>query len=295
MKAERESRTSGPRDAGRLPTFLIIGAMRSGTTSLTNYLRPHPEVFMPEKKELHFFDVNYDKGLAWYARQFRGAGDRPAVGEATATYLYDEASMRRIAEAMPDVRLVAILRDPVDRAYSHYWLNRARGHENLGFEAATEAEEGRLATADLATRIGKSYLDRGRYLEQLRRATEHFPRESLHVIILEHLRDEPERVYAELCRFLSVDDTVRPDNLGQQLGGFVRFRSLFLFRFNRLLFRQNRSMPRRIARIVRKANVKEESYPAMDPELRQRLLRGFAEHNAELAAWLGRDLSAWQR
>jgi hypothetical protein len=135
----------------RLPNFVIIGAPRSGTTSLAHSLSQHPEVFVTmQVKELHFFDTNFDRGLDWYRQQFSGAdaAAAKAAGEATPTYMYDETAMSRMAETVPDARLIAILRNPVDRAYSHYWMNRSLDREDLLFPVAIETEAERLAGDD---------------------------------------------------------------------------------------------------------------------------------------------------
>src|ERR1051326_983405 len=116
----------------RLPTFLIIGAGRSGTTSLARYLGSHPHVFMARAKEMHFFDSD-SKTREWYRPRFAEARRQTAVGEATPNYLYEPAAIKRMAAIVPEARLIAILRDPVDRAYSHYWQNRSLGKETMTF------------------------------------------------------------------------------------------------------------------------------------------------------------------
>src|SRR5262245_45971784 len=122
----------------RLPTFLIVGAMRSGTTSLARYLGAHPDVFVAPEKEIHFFDRCFDRGVAWYAERFIQAAGAGAIGEATQSYMYDPDAIARMRSVVPSARLLTILRHPTDRAYSHYWLNRAHGLEDRSFEAAID-------------------------------------------------------------------------------------------------------------------------------------------------------------
>jgi hypothetical protein len=264
----------------------VIGAMRSGTSALGSYLRPHPEVFIPAEDEVHFFDSKFERGLDWYKSRFRMASDEVAVGETTATYLYYEPAIERMASIVPDVRLIAILRNPVDRAYSHYWLNRARGLETLPFADAIHAEDGRLAHADWRTHFGKSYVDRGRYLPQLLNVVRRFPRNNVHVLLFDDLRDQPTAAYASICRFLRVDASFIPTHLGQQVFGYREYRSPILHRASRYL-------PVSIRRRVRRVNSVKAQYPAMDSDIRSELLARFAEHNEALAEWLGRDLSCW--
>jgi hypothetical protein len=272
----------------RLPNFLIIGAMRSGTTSLTRYLRSNPQVFMAQPKELHFFDFEYARGADWYRGCFEGAGDVRAVGEATPNYLYLSEAMPRLAALVPDARLVAILRNPVDRAYSHYWHNRSVGREELSFEEALEAEPERIRSDDPHPRAYWSYTDRGRYVHQLRRIEGLHPRESLQVLLFDDLVDAPEETYRSMCRFIGADPDHRPPELGEPVNGFVTFRS-------RTLRSLTQRMPRSARRAVGRLNARSESYPAMTGATRQRLIEGFREDNAALAGWLGRDLSGWDR
>lgn len=288
MSEEAQARVTEPwEDRSGLPNFLIIGAMRSGTTSLTRYLRPHPDVFMAPRKELHHFDFNFDEGLDRYREYFAEAGAERAVGEATPNYLYDRDAIPRIADAIPDVKLIAILRNPVDRAYSHYWHNRAVGRETAPFEEALSAEEVRLAPGDPRTRAHWSYVDRGHYVEQLRRVGEFFPRPALVVLLFDDLRDRPGETYRTMCRFLGVADDFGPPELGASVNSFVSFRS-------RAIRRVARRLPKPARRAVGRLNTKDDpSYPPMEHATRAMLVERFREGNAALAQWLGRDLGAW--
>jgi len=269
-----------------LPNFIIIGAMRSGTTSLARYLGAHPQVFMVAQKEIHFYDVNFERGLSWYTGQFARAGGKRAVGEATAAYMYNEEAIARMAQTVPQARLIVVLRNPVDRAYSHYWLNRARGHEPLDFAAAIAVEPERLANPKLEFGRRGVYLEGSRYLKHLLRVCRYYPRSALHVVIFEDLRDEPRAVFAAVCRFLGVEESFLPPNLGRPINRFVAFRSLGLRNLGRRL-------PRPLRRVVDRLNVREASYPPLDSALRRALREQFAGENAALAGWLSRDLSIW--
>ena len=126
-----------------LPTFIGIGAQRAGTTWAYNCLAEHPQVFMTAKKELHFFYAHYDRGLAWYEEQFAGAGAAKASGEISPDYMYNTDALDNIARDLPDVKLFAILRNPIDRAISAYALRHER-NEGMSFGEAISFSAARM-------------------------------------------------------------------------------------------------------------------------------------------------------
>jgi hypothetical protein len=274
--------------SGRLPDFVIVGAMRSGTTSLAHYLRAHPDVFIPADKELHFFDRHFDRGVEWYRSQFAQAGSRAAAGEATPAYMYLPEAIDRLRRVVPRALLVAILRDPVERAYSHYLHRRERGIETLPFLDALLAEPERLATGDRDAVLNHSYVDRGRYLRQLTQICEFYPRSAVHVLLFEDLVASPREAYGELCRFISIDDGFVPSDLGRVINASVSFRSL---RVRRLVKRSDRLGAKVLARL----NTRPMPAPPMDQASKRFLTDAFADENVRLAEWLGRDLPRWTR
>lgn len=282
MRRERGSSASD--EAGRLPDFVIIGAMRAGSTSLARYVGAHPGVSMPSRKELHFFDWQYDKGLDWYRAQFREAAPGTIAGEATPIYMVYREAMERLAAALPGARLLVVLRDPVARAYSHYWYNRMLGFEPLGFREALEAEKGR--TSGVTDRRTYDYVERGRYLNQLERVCELFPRESLHVVILEDLVAAPGPTYAAVCAFLGIDASYLPANIGEPMNSHAVYRST-------VVAKAARALPEPLRALSRRWNRREARYEPMDAELRRELVLRFRYENDALAAWLGKDLSVW--
>jgi hypothetical protein len=178
-----------------LPDFLIIGTMKGGTTSLYHYLRGHPEVFMSETKELHYFVAakNLSRGLGWYERQFREAGDAVAIGEASPDYTkfpIHEGVPKRIADVLPAVRLVYVIRHPLERIRSHYLHDVAAGRERRPID---EAVPGNL-----------HYLAPSRYALQIEQYLEHFPREQLLVITSEDLRNDRPATMSRVHDFLGV-------------------------------------------------------------------------------------------
>ena len=269
------------------PTFIVAGAMRCGTTSLNAYLREHPQIAMSQPKEVHFFDVHFAKGCDWYRSHFPGAHSAKAIGEATPEYLYAPEAIPRIAATVPEVKILLMLRDPVDRAYSHYWHNRSRGHEQLAFEAALDEEPHRLAKGPEA-RSTFSYVDKGRYREQIERVFDHFPAEQVLIQTFEELVESPELVFGRTCRFLGVADDFRPPSLGRSINAYVEFRSTRIRHVARHL-------PPPLRRLVGKLNEKPAAaYPPMRPETRLRLDAAFGAANDGLTDLIGRDSPAWE-
>ena len=207
-----------------LPDFLVVGTQKGGTTSLFNYLIQHPQVLSPLRKELKFFDSNYFRGLSWYRAHFPLSSKLRAAhaltGEASPYYMYHPTAPERIKAALPSVKLIAILRSPVDRAYSHYQHMVRVKREDLTFEQALEAESDRLAgeaekiAADASypqyRHIQYSYLERGRYAEQLKTLFRLFPRENILILKSEDLYAEPAKVMETSFSFLGL-----PFQMGQ--------------------------------------------------------------------------------
>ncbi len=276
---------------GRLPDFLVIGAPKSGTTSLATWLRAHAEIHIPEEKEIHFFDGRWDRGVEWYRDQFSGATDTEQVGEASPTYLFHPDAPERVARTLPGVRLVALLRHPVDRAWSHYWYERRNDRDDRSFADAVDLE---LTTGPGAI-PRESYLAQGRYADLLERWEARFGRDRLHVELFDDLESAPDRVFADVCRFLGVDASQSPTNVGKVYNANYRLRSPRL-RMAMYRWRLWKRLPFRLGFLIDRLNQAPLDYPRMDPELRRRLVAEFEADNAALAEWLGRPLpEAWGR
>jgi hypothetical protein len=263
--AERWTRvaTAGQRS---LPDFLVIGAQKAGTTSLYHYLTQFGDVRSASTKEVHYFDHHYELGERWYRSRFPvlRVGRAWITGEATPSYLLHPAVPGRVAALVPDVRLVALLRHPVERAYSHFQHSRARGTEPVqDFERALDMEPER--TDDAWTRLERagsrqrdvetfSYVRRSRYMPQLRRWLDVFPASSLLLVTAEELSSAPGEVLDRVRRHLGLPPTS-----------------------------ERIALDRRNAR----------SYEQMPDRLRRRLAHLFAPDVAEVERLLGRP-TGWE-
>lgn len=190
-----------------LPTFLGMGAQRSGTTTLHNLLLQHPDVCLPVGvKEPHFFDRDFDRGLFHYERAYFGGhqGER-AVGEITPTYMFLPEVAGRIAATLGrDLKLVFSLRNPASRAYSQYRMNFSFFWETESFETALALEPRRLA--DPCNLVPYGYLSRGYYARQVRALLKHFSRDNMHFLVFEEdLRGEQQAAADRLFEFLGVE------------------------------------------------------------------------------------------
>jgi hypothetical protein len=274
--------------AGPLPDFLVVGVPKGGTTSLAAWLAAHPGIHMAWQKEVDFFQARWDRGVDWYRANFREARPGQLVGEATPWYLAHPLAPQRMAATVPQARLVALLRNPVDRAYSQYWWQRAHRSEQRSFAQAVEDELREPERVPRGMPVG--YLAAGRYAEQLERLCTAYPREAVLVRLTEDLARDASALVAEVCVHIGADPSVVPANVERAYNAAFEFRSLRLFR----LMQRYRAW-RRLAGRIDGWNRRRISYPPLDAELRARLVAHFRPANAALGEWLGRDLSAWDR
>lgn len=294
-----------------MPTFIVIGAARSGTTALYTYLRQHPKVFMSRNKEPNFFAFegqvlnfqgpgaefvnNSITSLEAYHDLFEDAPEDAAVGEASPLYLYSPQAPARIHLRLPEVRLIAILRNPIEQAYSHYLYARKEVIEPLGdFLAALDAQGERRA-ANWQPLF--QYSEFARYNVQLCRYFEHFARDRIKLFLYEDFDADPLRVTREIFRFIGVDDAFAPDvSYRANPGGIPR--SLLL---QSVIMRPNAAsrfvgalLPqgarRRVRDAISRANTKRDDMPVA---VRERLREELRGDILDLQHLIGRDLSSW--
>jgi hypothetical protein len=256
-------RTASEPEAGALPDFIIIGAEKCRTTILYHHLRLHPYARPPRRKELHYFDLNFARGVDWYRAQFSSPewkdGRRIITGEASPYYLHHPHAARRIMETVPQVRLIALLRDPVDRAYSAYQHRIREGFETLSFEEAIEAEEERLHGETEKMLEDEhyfsldhrrfSYLSRGIYVDRLPEWHGYFGWDQLLVLKSEDVLDHKRKTLQNVSQFLGLP---------------IRHTEAYGF-------------------------LNEGFYPPMKPATRRRLEEYFEPHNTRLYEYLGED------
>jgi len=301
---------------GRLPDFLIIGGMKCGSTTLYDYLAAHPSVFMSPIKEPSYFSdpLVLEKGLEWYRELFAGAAPGQLCGEASTSYsriaeyrigwqpevwIDYTGTPERIAETLPQVKLIYVLRHPVDRAYSHYSFL-------MQFEP--------VMSFDQALKHHRTILESSDYIRQIRRYLDHFPQEQMLFVILDDLQQQPDRELARIQDFLGLERCTLSDTPLQSNPAGHGYASQ---RIERLMFRL-RSVPllRLLGRLAprelrykalgfvakgiidgpvgqRLAQTHRQRLEPMSTETRKSLLHELREPTLELQSFLGRPLPSW--
>lgn len=307
MMPEAQSDASH-RETMTYPNFFVIGAERCGTTSVYNYLKAHPDVFMPEVKEPRYFSENsfthpyYEsrrqsrvKDEQQYLALFESANGESAVGEASPTYLYHPETPSRIQAVAPQARFVAMFRHPVDRAYSHYMLRVGMGTEPLTFEQAVEEERPHL---DSVWDGERHYLRLGFYARGLERWLAVFDRDRFCTYLNEDLNRDARAVVSDMYAFLGVDPAFEPPVEARfQMTGVPRFPLLEPLRRSKPLRRALKAvLPARSAAAVKtKVNRQMLHKPEIAPALRADLVALFRDDVLRLQDLTGHDLSSWLR
>lgn len=295
-----------------MPNFLIIGAVKSGTTSLYYYLKQHPQIYMSPTKEPSFFafeesmppfqglsgrgaSCDYITNIEAYRALFQEASDEIAIGEASPVYLVHPSAPERIRHHIPEVKLIAILRDPVESIYSAYLMQRLYGAESLAdFGQAIRRED---ADIHKPWRLRQQYIDVGFYYTHLKRYFDIFDPSQIRVYLYEDFKTNPMSVLKDIFRFLGVDATFIPDlSLKHNVGGIPKnkvWHAFFLIRpvlrpFIPARLRQH--LATNFSHLQRQGLLKP---PPPDSDVRAELIQIYREDILKLQDLIHRDLSRW--
>jgi hypothetical protein len=201
------------------PNFIVVGAQKAGTSSLFNYICQHSAVAAPMRKEIHYFDLNADRPYSWYKAHFPLRSQGKITGEASPYYLFHPLAPERIAARLPNVKIIIMLRHPIDRAISHYWHAQRHGYENLSPHEAFATEKERLAPAIAAAERGEyalahqhySYAARSCYSAQVAAYLKRFPAANVKLLTMEDLMCDPASLVADTVSFLGLPPATIPD------------------------------------------------------------------------------------
>jgi len=312
----------------RTPNFFIVGAPKAGTTSLYSYLDQHPEVYMSAIKEPHYFsgeirEENFDPqtrramphehrdlrkflsgpmhekrfgGIVteWqdYCRLFSNARNELALGEASVCYLWSSTAANRIAERIPDAKILVILRDPAERAYSQYLHGLSNGAIRWSFHEHIERNLRHRATQFC---VHYPFLEFGLYSEQLRRYQEQFG-QNVWVGLHQDFEDRPLEIYRDICRFLSIGDDFSPSMDRRHLESQVpRLSSVGRLKGSGFWQAAAPRVPLGARSLMRRVFIRRPGTNRMDPADRNYLVDFYRDDICRLADLLGRDLTAWLR
>ncbi|MEM8946034.1 MAG: sulfotransferase domain-containing protein [Planctomycetota bacterium] len=292
--------------SNRLPDFLIVGAMKSGTTTLYEHLDSNPNVFMSTPKEPNYFSIDdiYEKGIHWYASLFASAKPDQVCGEASPSYSRFPRfadTTTRIAQTLPEVKIIYIMRHPVERFYSNYVFDRAYGHSDSIRETLRDRNYV-LATSN--------------YMLQIEKYLEHFSREQMLFLLLDDMHNSSRQVMSQVCDFLGVpnaadarENSIQANPRGQNYitrqcnTSLQRFRQLPGMQLvkrlipgdlrGRIRDRMLNQLPNsRLGKWMSRRHVAQTE--PLTADLRTELLDRLAEPTARLEQFLDRDLSAWR-
>lgn len=287
--------------------FVIIGAAKAGTTSLTQYISQHPDVFFPREKEIPFFlsERNWGQGDAYLEAYYAEKGDQKLVGMGHVHMLPNADAASRLHQYCPESKLIAVLRNPIERSYSAYWHSRRLEWEKSAtFEEALEQESIRAAERSL-NNTDFAYLSDGCYYKHLKTYLEFFPRDQLYVVLTDDLKADTPDTFSKLLTWLGVEprldevDLSRKSNVASQprytwLNKLLHSRGRLKQTFKTVVPKQLRyEIAMRVKKPLIQMNLRKFDYPPMQETTRARLREYFEPHNARLGQFLDRDLSHW--
>ncbi len=272
------------------PDFIVVGAMKAGSSTLSFHLGNHKNIAIPQK-EVHFFnnELNYKRGVDWYLNTLLAVSNDSTllIGEKTPTYSYLDTVPKKIHDAFPDVKLIWVLRNPIKRAYSNYWHAYKSGFDLLSFEEAVKRESERVKES-----IYYGYLERSKYFDQIKRYLEFFSKEQMYFLLFEDLVQNPTEELNKIFNFLGIDED------GFELKDEVR-NPTFIPRWNYPLHlaRKLMSPHNTFFKVLKRVSIigVKPGYPPLSKNLKKDLETYFHPFNLELASFLGRDLSVWNK
>lgn len=283
---------------------MVVGTQKSATTWLFECLAEHPEVLVPELKEVHYFcrpeDCRFsrkEKGLKWYESLFANQNDKKALGELTTDYMYYPYVAQDLYDYNPELKIIFMLRNPVDRAYSAYWMGRRHRMDMQPFEELLESATG--------------YIERGYYYRQVKPYVDLFGKDKVKIYIYEEINQDKEAFISDLFCFLDVDSSFVPASLKQMVGktkpvsgikGFIVYKILSRLINTPVVLPLWRFLRRKTnlheigwgLLTLGKSKSENNSYPDMEPSVRNKLVNIFQEENERLYDLMGKTIPDWE-
>ncbi|MEM4256651.1 MAG: sulfotransferase domain-containing protein [Thermoplasmata archaeon] len=275
--------------------FLCLGTQKAGTTLLYKLLRQHPQIYLPNEKEAHFFDIddNFNKGIEWYKQFFMNSEHYKIIGAITPSYLFFDYVPERIKNTLgTDIKFLIILRNPIDRAYSHYWMSYKRGYEKYPFEKAIIMEHARMRKGYFE-KNHFSYLSRGFYSEQIKRYLSVFPFDNIKIIIFEEFIKNIKPYMKDILVFLGCHDLEFEFNIHDES---VHYGDLSISQYLKAI-KTNRNFifQKEMFNLKKLIKNKRIHYPPLKKATRVFLQELYKHDIHELELLLKRDLSIWYK
>ena len=293
-----------------LPNFMCLGAAKSGTTTLFDVLRQHPDVYIPAFKEPHFFDIpeNYNNGIEWYEKNYFRKADKRIIADFTPSYFFEKEAPKRIFKDIgSEIKFVVLLRNPVDRAYSHYLHSVRDDHENLSFEESLKQENERLdryeKNGDYLSYLRNSYFNQGLYGDMLERYLEYFTLDNfLFINFEEEFLQERKATIQKILEFLSIEveeelqTNLRSNPASKEKSKFLKklmkkrgwWRKVLKFLISPVQVRQI------IKNRIQRANIKEYKIEELSEELKSKLYNTYFKENMRKFEQLTNKKMNWQ-
>ena len=281
-----------------LPNFICPGTQKAATSTLYNILNQHPDIYLPKKKETHFFDreERFSQGIDWYQEQYYGdVADETVIGDMTPEYMYLSHIPQRIMDCLgPDIKFIFMLRNPVDRAFSHYQMSVRRGWEKYPLKKAIKLEEERVSRGPAEAR-NFSYIGRGYYALQVERFLALFPRENMKFVLFEDFIGNMPETVGDILRFLGVE----PCPMDYRIKSNSAWEPKHPL-FTKVKKTMQSLMPEPLKKYVPDHMKrkwlhldKKKSNKKIDPALRLQLTDMYADDIKKLEGLTGKDLSNW--
>lgn len=284
----------------RFPDFFWIGPQKSASTWAYRCFAEHPEIYVHEVDDmtglggdaLHYFDIHYNKGPDWYEQFFQSYKGEKVVGDTTPSYIRSPKAAERIASDVPGAKIIACLRNPIDRAFSHYWHEKKKQKINFEFAEILENYD-----------LYQNWIEPGFYYHNLKRYYERFDEDQIKVKLLDDLIADDERFIADIFAFIGVDSDFKPTVLGEKVNTAGYIRNVKQSAYSRIVSLSDRlgikDFLSRIKNSSMKEKVKEsvldksEYQKGIDPELRRELEEVIAPEVKKLEELIDRDLGDW--
>ena len=284
------------------PHFCIAGAQKSATTWLAQCLSEHPDIYIPRQKELHFFCPTSEcrfstakKGINWYNQIYQENAVARVTGDCTTDYMYFSSCHRKLFEHNPDMKIIFLLRNPVDRAYSAYWMRKRRDPKTNSFSEIINQENG--------------YIQRGLYADQIQPFIDCFGSKNIHILIYEEFFENQEEHLAGVLKFLGLNHHFKPSTAHQKIGSTRNLK----FGLNWLLYgliskilnapiihilwkkiRKNRTLSKNLEWVIELISKETSSYPDIGETERLQLHKIFKSENKKLYQIIGRKIEKWE-